>query len=353
MTPACNPTARIISPRNGTMIRENIQVRVEVDDQKCIDRVIYQLDGQKIASSEVPPYDITFSPDQAPGVGGGNHVLSVTVEDHEGIRNLQSETVLLAFDNGDQRATEQGTGSPAAGAETSSTDATDSRTSIDISEVRDMASRLAQRIDPKSNYVFDADFLQQIQARTAKYVSSGSLDRARSYHDVINGEFVGEQGLPASLGYVLALSRSNFVVAAMGKDATGTSGTGSDLPQGLWRIQPSFAQDTGYLGRCGPNATLSDRDQKCAAVVASVYFKYLMWDIFRGDFVYAVSTFGLQSKEAAQFRDQLPPDRRDFWKVIKSGPQRERVLDFFSAGIVGENPQKFGLAQDQSLTRLY
>jgi hypothetical protein len=57
--------------------------------------------------------------------------------------------------------------------------------------------------------------------------------------------------------------------------------------------------------------------------------------------------------EAAQFRDQLPPDRRDFWKVIKSGPQRDRVLNFFAAGIVGENPQKFNLLQNKSLTNLY
>jgi hypothetical protein len=58
-------------------------------------------------------------------------------------------------------------------------------------------------------------------------------------------------------------------------------------------------------------------------------------------------------KDAAQWRDQLPADRRDLWNVIKSPPQREQVTRFLAAGIVGENPQQFGLTADNPLSNLY
>lgn len=346
----CSPTARIISPRTGATIREPTPIRVEVDNQECIDRVIYQLDGQKLASSEAAPYDVMLNPDSIPGLGDGNHILSVTVEDLEGNRNSQSETVLVAFDTGvgvkkEEEASAPDAGNPKPGG-------ADSRTAIDVSEVRNMVSKFAQRINVKSDYIFDPEFLQVVQGRTAQYANSITLRRAHSYREVINEAFVGENGLAASLGYVTALSRSRFVVAT-GRNATAVSGADADEPQGLWRIQPSLAKAAGYLGRCQSGATLGDPDQKCAAIVASVYTKALVVDLFRGEFVYAVSTFGMPFKDAAQFRDQLPPDSRDFWKVIKSGPQRERVVSFFAAGIVGENPQKFGLSANESLTSLY
>jgi hypothetical protein len=81
--------------------------------------------------------------------------------------------------------------------------------------------------------------------------------------------------------------------------------------------------------------------------------KRLVVGIFKGDFLYAISAFGMSPGEAARIQDQLPSDRRDFWKVIKSAPQRDRVVSFFAAGIVGENPKEFNLPQDKPLTNLY
>ena len=348
----CNPTARIVNPPSGTTVDGPITIRVDVAGEKCIDRLIYQLDGQKLASSEVAPYSITLDPEKISGLDAGEHLLSVTVEDRDGSKNLQPDTVLLAFETGVRKpAPESARGDGPAGNANRSPGPGASTLSSDLPEIKEMAAQLARRINSKSDYVFDPDFLQQVQSRISQYTSA-PLERARAYHDVINEAFVGEQGLPASLGYVMALSRSRFIVVA-GKGATGTSGAGLDEPQGLWRIQPSLAQGAGYLGRCGPNATLAEADQKCAAMVASAYLKALVWDLFRGEFVYAVATFGMPSKEAARFRDQLPNDRRDFWKVIRLSAQRDRVVNFFAAGIVGENPQKFGLGQSKSLTSLY
>ena len=335
LTPACNPTARIVSPQSGTTIREPVTVRVEVTNQQCIDRLIYVLDDKKLISSEVSPYEIVLNPQMYPELTGGNHILSVTVEDDEGNKTLQSETVVLAFAGANQVS--------ASDRSTIDVSAETAAASLSTSEVKELANKLAQRINPKNDYIFDPDFLEQVRSRTNQYVSIEPLERAASFRDVINEEFVGEQDLPPSLGYIIALSRSRFAV--------GNSSSGADAPQGLWQIQPSIAQE--YLTRCRPSETLSDPNQKCSTVVASLYVKRLVVHIFRDDFVYAISAFGMSPGEAVRFQERLPQDRRDFWKVIKSSAQRDRVLNFFAAGIVGENPQKFNLLQNKSLTNLY
>lgn len=345
----CNPTARIVNPQSGTTISGSMTIRVETADEKCIDRLIYQLDGRKLASAEVAPYSISLEPEKISGLEAGNHILSVTVEDHDGNKNLQPETVLLAFETGARGPAPEGEKAPPAGNANQPSSPGTATSSISISEVKEMAGQLARRINAKGDYIFDPEFLQQVQSRTRQYARAATLDRAPAYRDVINEAFVGEQGLPASLGYVMAMSRSGFALQS-GQNAPARSAVGAaDEPQGLWRIQPSLVP----LARCGPVATLTDQDQKCSAMVTSVYMRALMVDIFNGDFVYVIATFSLPRGEASRFRDQLPPDRRDFWKMLKSAPQRERVVNFFAAGIVGENPQKFNLASDKSLVNLY
>jgi hypothetical protein len=187
--------------------------------------------------------------------------------------------------------------------------------------------------------------LHQIEARTTEYASAGFYSRARLFRDVVNDSFVNEQGLEEPLGFILAMSRSKFLLSADGS-------SGSEPGEGLWRFPPSLAQSAGYIGRCG-TSTLSDKDQKCAALVAAAYTKALEVDLFGGDVLYAVACFGMDPKAAAQWRDQLPPDRRDLWNVIKSPEQRESVVRFLAAGIVGENPQRFGLESETPLSNLY
>jgi len=342
LSPKCHPTARIVNPQSGATIREPVPVRVEVTDPECIDRLIYELNGQRIASAGVSPYEIILNPQTFPELRAGNHILSVTVEDFDGNRIVQSETVLLAFNQNSKE-------SPSESAGNSSNNNEVATASLSDSDVKDMVTKLAKRINPKSDYVFDPDFLQQVRARIGQYVSSGFTDRAAAFRDVINEQFVTEHGLPLPLAYVTAMSRSRFIIV---KNASGTSVPGNaDTPQGLWQVPPSLAQD--YVGRCGPSETLSDPDQKCSAIAASSYMKRLVVGIFKGDFVYAISAFGMSPGEAARLQDQMQSDRRDFWKVIKSAPQRDRVVSFFAAGIVGENPKEFNLLQDKPLTNLY
>jgi hypothetical protein len=217
--------------------------------------------------------------------------------------------------------------------------------SLSSADVKDMTNRLLKELSPKREYVLDRELLHQIDARTAEYASAGFYSRARPFRDVINDSFVNEQGLEKPVGFILAMSRSNFALAS-------TSSIDTSQGLGLWRFPQPLAQSAGYTGRCG-TSTLSDKDQRCAAIVAAAYMKALEVDLFGGDILYAVACFGMDPKAAAQWRDQLPSDRRDLWNVIRSPEQRDRVTRFLAAGIVGDNPQRFGLDTDTPLSNLY
>lgn len=352
----CNATVRILSPQSGETIRGPVTIRAQADETKCIDRVIYQLDGVKVASSEVAPYDAVFDPADIQNLSGGNHILTAVVEDLEGTKTSQEETVVLAFEaaGGGTVAdgTQTGGGEATGSSNQQANNARQTTSSVSSFDIKDMVARLSKQVSAKSDYAFDRDLIQQVQARTNEYASEGYYERARAFRDLINDTFVGEQGLDAPLGYILAMSRSKFMLGNRSQSAASKGMTTGDEPQGLWQMQTSLAQNAGYIGRCG-TTTLLDPDQKCSAIVASMYTKFLDVDLFAGDFVYAVACFGMLPKDAAQFRDSLPTDRRDFWKMLKSPEQKDRVARFFAAGIVCENPQKFGLNRDRALSNLY
>ncbi len=341
----CKATIRIISPQSGTTVKGPIPIRVEAEETQCIDRLIYQLDGVKVASSEIAPYQATLDPADISGLTPGNHVLTVTIEDDKGNRTVQPDEVVLGFEIAQTKPSENNETagpSPSGGSDRQNSNQLQSLSAADIKQ---MSERLMRELSSRREYILDRELLHQIRARTADYVNQGFYNRARPFRDVINDSFVNEQGLEKPLGYILAMSRSNF-------DLSGNRAAGNAEGEGLWRVPLTLAQNSGYIGRCG-NATLSDQNQKCAAIVAAAYMKALEVDLFGGDPLYAVACFGMAPKDAAQWRDQLPADRRDLWNVIKSAEQRERVARFFAAGIVGENPQQFGLTADNPLSNLY
>ncbi len=190
------------------------------------------------------------------------------------------------------------------------------------------------------SYKPNTNFLIEVQKKTAEYRAEGFSNRALPFRDVINQAFVAEQGLDAPLGYLLAMTRSKF-------DNKKNGGN-----EGLWQMTNDFVASNGYNGQCGAE-TLSDAKQSCAAHAAAIYTKALVVNLFQGDVLYAVSCFGMSPSEAGQFQLSLPPDRSDFWNVIKSPKQRDVLARFFAAGIVAENPAKFGLKQDKPLSSLY
>lgn len=344
----CDATVRIVSPQNGTTVREPTPIRVEVEGAKCIERVIYKLDQEEIIKAETAPFDVLLDPSEIPGARPGNHYLSIVVEDEDGNKQLQKESIVIAFDSGAGAGpTTSDTPPPLADGRTTTDGSQSSGASVSTVEVRDFCIRLAKEFSSKTEYRYDSDFLRQVQARTSEYAVEGYYERARPFRDTINSSFINEQGLDQPLGYVLAMSRSRFVLTK-----AGSARAGDAAAEGLWQMQQSFAESNGYSGRCGTE-TLSDQSQRCAALVAAAYSKALFVSLFEGDFLYGVACFGMSPKDAGEWRAKLPPDRSDFWKVITSPEQRERVVRFFAAGIVGENPQKFGLLRDRPLASLY
>lgn len=345
----CDASVRIVSPQDGTTLREPTPIRVEVEGAKCIERVIYQLDGKAVVVAETSPFDVLLDPALVSNPGTVSHDLTVVVEDQDGNKELQKSSISLAFDTGGSSGKTSDTPPPLDdGQQTGDDQAGNTEASVSILEVRDLCLRLAKEFpSSKTEYKYDSEFFRQVQARTSEYALPGFYERARPFRDVINTSFIGETGLDQPLGYVLAMSRSRFVLQKA-RAAPANSATAD----GLWQMTGSFAQSNGYSGRCGTE-TLADPGQRCAALVAAAYSKAIFISLFEGDFLYGVAYFGMTPQEAGQFRTLLPPDRSDFWKVITLPEQRERIVRFFAAGIVGENPQKFGLTSDRPLSSLY
>lgn len=347
----CRPTVKIVSPQSGSAVRGAVRVRVETENAKCIERVIYQLDGNPVAKAEASPYDVTLSAGDLNVLGGGSHILTVTVEDDSGKKRLQPDEILLAFTNtgdGSKSTTNQMPDVPPTPVSSGDNNVLQPTSppsgGIDVSG---LARNLATQISRKSGYVFDPEFAAAIGARTLDYRLTGTTDKARRYRRDINKAF-RDKGLEPLLGYAMALSRSKFNENAGGDGA------------GLWQIPPAIAQS--YLG---PNETAATAlaDSKRAADVTAAYMKDLFNTFETDDFMYAIACFGLPVSKAGEIRTKLmsvapdPSARRDFWKMVKSGvierDGADRVARFFAAGIVGENPQAFGLGAEQPFSSLY
>jgi hypothetical protein len=304
--------------------------------------VIYQLDGNEVGRVETAPYDLILDPARL-RVTGGNHTLAVSTEDTDG-RIKVEETILLAFESSGS-STETSANNPGeTAAETPNVLPDD--TTVDI---RSLTDRLAGQISRKSGYVFDRDFVDLVRVRSNEYRVNGYTDRARRYRREINKAF-RDQGLDPLLGYVLAMSRSRF--------NDNTSGEGV----GLWQIPLAIAQGQGYLTPGESQETL--KDPKRSAEIAAIYTKALV-STFEStdDFMFAVACFGLPLNQAGQVRTQLatlapdPLARRDFMKMVKlgvvKGDQVDRVVRFFAAGIVTENPGAFGLQADEPFSSMF
>lgn len=343
---SCAGEVIISSPESGVTISEATPIQVSAKNAKCIERVSYRLDGKEFASAEVPPYKAELKPEIFPDLmdDEATHVLSVAVTGKDGVAKIQESEILIAFSGEDGEKSKDETKS-----DKTLDDATNDEpespvekpVQISLAETKEMCERL-MKFYGNSVYRYDAQFLKQVQARTAEYKAEGFSTRAAAARDAINIAFFNEQGLPAPLGYHLAMSRSRFENKRSGA-----------AKEGLWQMTEAFAAANGYNGQCGAE-NLSAAGQNCAARVAAVYAKALVTNLFEGDVVYGVACFDLSLSEAGNFKNSLPAaDRADFWNVIKSAKQRDQIARFFAAGIVAENPQKFGLKRDKPLLNLY
>jgi hypothetical protein len=340
----CKATVKILSPQAGATIRGQVPVRVSVENAECIDRITYQIDSNSFATVETPPFATTLNPTDIPGLEAGNHILSAVIVGTDGSREVQSD-IVLAFEAQSSTGT-IATASPTSTEPSVPTPTTNipPPTGIDIPA---LSQQLSTQLTRKGGYTFDPEISELIRSRIAEYRVGGYTDRARRYRLQISRAF-RDRGLDPLMGYVLAMSRSKF--------NENTTGEGV----GLWQIPVGVAQAQGYLAAGESDITL--KDPKRSAEIAALYTKALI-DVFEmDDFMYAIACYGMPLSQAGQLRIQLinaapdPVARRDIGKMVKLGiikrEQVDRVIRFFAAGIVGENPQVFGLQTEQRFSDL-
>lgn len=335
----CEAKAVIVKPDNGETISEQTEIEVETENADCATRAIFLINGAEFASATEQPFAAELDPKQFPELADGNlQSLQIVLEDAEGNKIIQPSQISLAFETIEIQA-------PPPAPEDIAADPTPappkSGQKATLIEIREMTEKLIGEFPGTFNYnASNPQFLQEVQKKTGEYAAADFYARAAAYRDVIGVAFVQERNLDARLAFILAMSRSGFKPQKNGAD------------EGLWRMNANFAHENSYDALCGTE-TLSDPAQNCASKVASLYLKALILEVFEGDVVYSVAAFGKSAQEANIWKATLPADRADFWNVVRDPKQREQIVRFFAAGIVAENPQKFGLRKDRPISELY
>ncbi|MEP7211638.1 MAG: FHA domain-containing protein [Acidobacteriota bacterium] len=337
---ACDARAVVTKPESGDTISTPTDIEVDVENNACVSRTVYAIDGVEFASATDAPYAATVDPKEFPELADGfDHALSVRLEDENGATIGSPSTVVLAFES---REIAKPTGNTqTAQTNTQPGPVAAPNKQVSLIDVQDMSKRLLKLFPSGAQYnVSNKQFLQEVQKRTAEYAQDGFSERAAKYRDAINVAFVREQNLDAPLGFLLAMSRSKFTPDKQGSD------------EGLWRMNAVFAASSGYTGLCGTE-TLSDASQNCAAKASSLYMKAMIFGVFEGDVIYSITAYGKSTQDAGVWKASLPANRGDLWNAIRTPAERDQLVRFFAAGIVAENPQKFGLKKDRPLSELY
>lgn len=336
----CDARAVITKPEAGDTILNATEIEIDLTGGGCVSRAIYMIDGEEIARSDDKPFTATLDPKELADLSDGfEHNLQVVLEDNEGNKIVQPNFVALAFET---REIKKPTPNPEiVKVEGTPTPKNPTGKQVSLIEVQEMSKRLVKQFAGNFAYnVSNKQFLAEVQKKSAEYAQEGYFDRAAVYRDAINAAYVREQNLDAPLGFILAMSRSKFDPNKQGGE------------EGLWRMTNDFVAANAYNGQCGAE-TLSDASQNCAAKASAIYMKAMVFGVFDGDIVYSAAAFGKSPQDAGNFKASLPADRSDFWSAVKTAPEREQIVRFFAAGIVAENPQKFGLKKDKPLSELY
>jgi pSer/pThr/pTyr-binding forkhead associated (FHA) protein len=298
---SCNATARFLSPDDRSVLDKAADIEIDIKNGSCVAQVVYTVDGRPFASSIEPPFTSSINPSSFPDLADG--------QDHA-----------------------LGPGQPGP---------TQTTKEISTIEMNQFATSVAKQLSGGRSYnVTNPQFLREVQRRAPEFAKEGYFQRALKYRDAINVAYVREQNLDASLGYLLAMSRSGFDPTKKGNE------------EGLWRMTNEFITANNYNGLCGME-TIGDPSQNCAAKASALYMKALVLGVFEGDMIYAVAAFGKSTADAAEWKSKLPANRTDVWNSIKTAPEREQLVRFFAASIVAENPQRFGLKNDRPLSELY
>jgi pSer/pThr/pTyr-binding forkhead associated (FHA) protein len=334
----CDAKATITKPESGDTISASTEIELDVENGECVSKAVFTIDGQEFTSAE-SPFSASVDPKEFPELSDGvDHSLGVILIDEDGSPIGENASVMLAFET--RAVTKPPTNTQVTQTNTQQT-TTQAAGKVSLIEIQDMTKRIAQQFAGKNAHnVSNKQFLTEVQKRTAEYAQEGYFERATRYRDAINVGFVREQNLDPSIGFLLAMSRSKFDPARQGSD------------EGLWRMNTEFVSSNAYNGPCG-GESLSDPSQNCAAKASALYMKAIVYGVFDGDLIYSAAVFGKSPQDAGIWKATLPANRSDVWNSIKTPQEREQLVRFFAAGIVAENPQKFGLKKDRPLSELY
>lgn len=219
---------------------------------------------------------------------------------------------------------------------------------LEAQEVRTLSQQLAAQISQKGGYAFAPEFVELIREKTQEYSSQKALAAARVFRREINKSF-RDEGMSPLIGYTLALSRSKFDPSVTEKGI------------GIWQIPTQVVRLQGYLGPSENAAKL--KIPETSAQISAAYTKALLSTFDAEDFMYAIACYGMSLQDAGRVQARLisvapeARNRRDIMTIIRAGVlnsnQVDSVARFFAAGIVGENPQKFGLEGVQPFSSLY
>jgi Bacterial Ig domain len=305
-------TVKIISPLSGATISEPVKVMVEADQPACVSSVSYRFAGLQFAKPETEIFETKFDPraisERFPDLTDGDYELSITIETESGQRDVVADSVKVRI------------ALPDLGAE------------VSLEKIREMAEKLATRINQRGEiFVFDDEFLNRIRSATRSYrteMFTGAESLGAHIRRTSNSV-----GIPSQLMFLLAASRSRFST-----DQT-IDGCGVD-PDGAG----AFKVPRSIMNQFGEKAAV---DHETVTQVAARHLKELIQGQ-RDDFLYAVACFGEPSARIGDiFQRNDQQARRNFHDLVQRGEIRpeesKRVVCFFAAGIVAENPDKFGI----------
>jgi hypothetical protein len=207
--------------------------------------------------------------------------------------------------------------------------------------VRNLASQLTGK--PLTYYQFDPLMLAEIRKLAEDYRLNVTIQAQEAKPDIVRA-FSDARGLKPLFGFVLAMSESRFQASQ------------SVTAVGYWRVPMPIAQmyapgeSWTSLNQLEPSANLAAEHLRD---VRSVFPD-------DADFMYLIACFGMPRHQAGDLHSALQlvsdDERRDFWKMVtarKVSPEgAARVVRFFAAGIVGENPSVFRLPAAKAFSEL-
>ncbi len=319
------PAPRVAGLAPGAPVGDRTVIRLD-DAGSDVAQVTYRLDGVEIARASRPPFTLVIDQAQLsprfPDLGSRPHRLTATLSGADGKTISEIEPVEVSFD----AAPRPSGGAPVATAPVAPSPGTGSGSAASA-DVGQLAKQFATQISQKSGYTINPAFAERIGRYTSQYRTNGA-DAALPHRLEINHAFTA-QGISPLVGYVAAMSASEF------------------RGPGLWRL-PTSVGVTYVPDGADPS------DPQYEADVAAAYLKDLLAQFGPDEFMYAIACYGKPLSAAADLRKKLDAaaqasgDRLDFWGMAEAGvvpPDGvDRVARFLAAGVVGENPEAFGLS---------